>query len=198
MQEPLKKRTITFFDCQNLFQSAKNAWGYSYPNFEPVKLSLTLLQSHPDWKLTGIHLYSGIHSAQRNPRWNRFWNNKFAFHRSQDSRVTVFTTPLHYNTQIINGVSVDVASEKGVDIRIALDLVRMARLNQYDVAVLFSRDSDFREVALEIRSIAAEKNRWIKIASVFPDTYKRGIDQTDWLPLSRQDYEACIDTNDYR
>ena len=66
------------------------------------------------------------------------------------------------------------------------------------MAVLFSRDSDFREVALEIRSIAAEKNRWIKIASVFPDTYKRGIDQTDWLPLSRQDYEACIDTNDYR
>ena len=104
----------------------------------------------------------------------------------------MFTTPLHYNNNI--------PSEKGVDIRIALDLVRAARLGRCDVAVLFSRDTDFAEVAKEIREIAYEKQRWIKIVSVMPDhpDLKRGIDGTDWIRLSKAEYDSCIDTNDYR
>ena len=144
------------------------------------------------WALTGIRLYTGIHSVKRNAFWHNFWNKKLSFHKNADTRVSVFTTPLHYNN--------DVPSEKGVDIRIALDLVRAARLGRCDVAVLFSRDTDFAEAAKEIRAIAHEKQRWIKIASVMPDhpDLKRGIDGTDWIRLSRQDYDKCLDPNDYR
>ena len=45
--------------------------------------------------------------------------------------MTFFTAPLRY--------SGNVAREKGVDIRIALDMVRMARLAEYDVALLLAR-----------------------------------------------------------
>ena len=45
--------------------------------------------------------------------------------------MTFFTAPLRY--------SGNVAREKGVDIWIALDMVRMARLAEYDVALLLAR-----------------------------------------------------------
>lgn len=190
--EPDVKRAETFFDLQNLYLSAKSAWGIKYPNFDPVALSRLVVSRFPLWKLTGIHLYTGIHSSKKNVFWHSFWTNKLASHKAKDTRVDVFTTPLHYN----NGVP----SEKGVDIRIALDLVRAARLNRCDVVILFSRDTDFAEVAKEIRAIAYEKQRWIKIASVMPDhpSMKRGIDGTDWIRLSLSDYSLCIDHNDYR
>ena len=189
MIEPKLKRVVTFFDIQNFYLTSKNAWGSSYPNFDPIALSTLVTSRHTDWKLTGIKLYTGLHDVKKNLHWHKFWMNKLNHHKSKDHRVTAFTTPLHY--------SGGCAHEKGIDIRIALDLVRMARTNDYDVALLFSSDSDFCEVAGEIRAIAREKDRWIKIVSVFPDTLKRGIDKTDWLPLSKDEYNKCTDTNNY-
>ena len=61
-----------------------------------------------------------------------------------------------------------VAQEKGIDIRIALDVIRMARQDEFDVAVVFSQDQDFSELSDEIRSLSKEQGRWIKIVSAFP------------------------------
>ncbi len=95
-----------------------------------------------------------------------------------------------------------VGQEKGIDIRIALDVVRMARENQFDVALIFSQDQDLSEVADEVRSISAAQNRWIKLACAFPasPTYDntRGINKTDWVEIDRALYDACLDPNDYR
>ncbi|MGH7149448.1 MAG: hypothetical protein ACREIU_02055, partial [Planctomycetota bacterium] len=58
------------------------------------------------------------------------------------------------------------------------------------------------EVAREIRAIARRQGRWIKIASAYPRIAGRhgrpGIDLTDWIPIDRATYEACIDPRDYR
>ena len=43
--------------------------------------------------------------------------------------------------------------EKGIDIRIALDLIRLTLNQQMDVALVFSQDQDFAEVASELRLI---------------------------------------------
>jgi len=37
--EPLLKRTIAFFDGQNLFHAAREAFGYTFPNYDPVALA---------------------------------------------------------------------------------------------------------------------------------------------------------------
>ena len=37
--EPARKRTIAFVDGQNLFYAAKEAFGYSYPNYDPAGLA---------------------------------------------------------------------------------------------------------------------------------------------------------------
>jgi hypothetical protein len=97
---------------------------------------------------------------------------------------------------------VTVGEEKGIDVRIAVDIIRMAHRKDYDVAVVFSQDQDLSEVADEIRVISAEQSRWIKMASAFPKSpathNKRGINNTDWITIDRRMYDACIDPKDYR
>jgi len=88
-----------------------------------------------------------------------------------------------------------------VDVRIALDTIRMAHRQEYDVAVIFSQDQDFSEAAEEIRIIAEEQDRWIKIASAFPysPTHQSGgIAKTDWIRIDKATYDSCIDHRDYR
>jgi hypothetical protein len=95
-----------------------------------------------------------------------------------------------------------VGDEKGIDVRIALDVLGMAFRREYDVAIIFSQDQDLSEVAVELRTIAKEQGRWIKIASAFPASptsrNKRGIERTDWIKIDRELYEQCVDNYDYR
>lgn len=81
-------------------------------------------------------------------------------------------------------------------------MIRLAHSREYDVAVIFSQDQDLSEVADEVRVIAKEQNRWIKVASAFPVspvvTRARGINKTDWIRIDRTTYDTCIDSRDYR
>lgn len=92
--------------------------------------------------------------------------------------------------------------EKGVDVRIALDIVRLAYGGHLDVALLFSQDQDLAEAANELRVIAREQGRWIKAASAFPvsarSRNRREINGTDWIRLSRDVHDRCLDPVDYR
>ena len=38
-QEPPRKRTIAFVDGQNLYYAVKNAFGYTFPNYDPSRLA---------------------------------------------------------------------------------------------------------------------------------------------------------------
>ncbi|MFA5975992.1 MAG: NYN domain-containing protein [Elusimicrobiota bacterium] len=116
--------------------------------------------------------------------------------------IHVFSRKLRYRNQTVkipNGQKFTflVGQEKGIDIRIALDVVRAVHRNECDVALLFSQDQDLSEVADEVRLIAHEQRRWIKIASAFPFSptvhNKRGINKTDWIPIDRTAYDACLD-----
>ena len=86
--------------------------------------------------------------------------------------------------------------------RLALDVIRLAHRGAFDVALIFSQDQDLSEVAAEIREIAREQSRWIKVASTFPwsptSRNVRGIDKTDWIRIDRATYDACVDRRDYR
>jgi hypothetical protein len=94
------------------------------------------------------------------------------------------------------------AIEKGVDMRISLDIITRAHSKAFDVALVFSQDQDLAEVADEIRAIARTQDRWIKIASAYPYSSAsrsfRGIDRTDWIQVDRETYDACLDPRDYR
>jgi len=202
--ETAVKRAVAFFDGQNLFHAVKAAFGYTFPNFDPLKLaeSVCLAQG---WTLTRARFYTGVPSAQDNPRWNHFWNAKLAVLGTRN--VVTFSRELRYqNTRIRlpdgSEHTTLVGHEKGVDIRLALDVVRLALDGAFDVALLFSQDQDLSEVADEVRQISKRHGMWLKVASAFPvsPTYRnsRGVKGTDWIQIDKAAYDACIDTADYR
>ncbi len=62
--EPEEKRAFAFLDGQNLFYAAKEAFDYSYPNYDPMKLADAISQhqrveSRQDILLYGDSGYNG-------------------------------------------------------------------------------------------------------------------------------------------
>jgi uncharacterized LabA/DUF88 family protein len=202
--EPTTKRAVVFFDGQNLYRAAKDAFAYHFPNYDPWMLAEAVCGRH-GWDLAQARFYTGVPDPQDDARWNHFWTAKLA--QMGRTGVHTFARSLRYRNQRVrlpDGTEQTflVGQEKGIDVRIALDIVRLAHHREYDVAVIFSQDQDLSEAADEIRQIAREQNRWIKIASAFPSSptvrNARGINKTDWIPIDRATYDACIDPRDYR
>jgi len=203
--EPQVKRVIAFIDGQNLFHAAKRAFGCAYPNFDPRLLVERVLCTRPGWNLVETRFYTGIPDAKDNPLWNHFWNAKLATLGTRG--IQTFSRPLRYRYKTVrlpNGgvIAARVGQEKGIDVRMALDIVRLAREGRYDVALIFSQDQDLSEAVEEVRSISRQHYRWIRSICVFPvsPTYsnRRGINGTEWFVINQQMYNACIDLNDYR
>lgn len=202
--EPTSKRTFVFVDGQNLFYAAKLAFGYSFPNYDIPRLARAIC-TQSGWNLAGIHFYTGIPSAADNPHWNHFWSAKLAVMGTRG--VSTFSRPLKYRNQTVqladgSTTTVLVGQEKGIDVRLALDIVRLARESAYDVAVVLSQDQDLSEVADEVKQISIAQNRWIRLVSAFPasPTYanRRGINGTVWAPFDRAFYDRCLDGTNYR
>ena len=202
--EPARKRTIAFVDGQNLFYAAKEAFGYGYPNYDPVRLAQEVCGLR-GWGLAGTRFHTGVPDARVRPSWNHFWNAKLAFMATRG--VWTFSRPLRYRNQTVSlpggeTTTVLVGREKGVDVRIALDVVRLVSDGHCDVALIFSQDQDMSEVADEVKRISIQQDRWIKTACAFPvsptSRNLRGINRTDWITIDRATYDACIDPNDYR
>lgn len=201
---PSVLRAHAFFDAQNLFHSAKAAYGYRYPNYDPVALAhFACCRLH--LRCDGIHFYTGIHDPRVNPFWHTFWTRRLQILGTRD--VEVFSRRLAYSSEPLalpdgSSTTVRVAREKGIDVRIALDMVRLAREDAYDVAVLFSSDQDLSEAIAEVHRIRAETGRWIKVYSAFPvaddGAHAPAVKGAAPLPITRTDYERCIDPLDYR
>ena len=202
--EPSDKRAIAFIDGQNLFHAAREAFGYTFPNYDVMALAGTVC-GQSGWNLAQARFYTGIPEPSDNPFWNTFWAGKMAVMGRQG--VVVFSRSLRYRNRRVHlpdgSDHVFLAGEeKGIDVRLALDVIRFAHRGEYDVALVFSQDQDLSEVAKEVRVIAREQGRWIKIACAFPVSpttrNRRGIDRTDWIRIDHATYDACIDRRDYR
>jgi uncharacterized LabA/DUF88 family protein len=204
LTEPTIKRAVVFIDGQNLFYAARTAFGYNHPNYDVSALAAALCQKQ-NWNLAQIRFYTGIPDVTDNAFWNHFWTAKLAQMGRQG--IHVFWRSLRYRNQTVrlpNGQvhTSLVGQEKGVDVRLALDIVRLAYQKAYDVALVLSQDQDLSEVADEIRQIAKQQIRWIRIACAFPfsptSANRRGINGTDWFRIDRVMYDACLDRRDYR
>jgi uncharacterized LabA/DUF88 family protein len=194
-EAPARPCVVAFIDGQNLFHCAKEAFEYTYPNFDAYKLAATVCATR-NWDLRLVRFYSGVPSRDRDPYWHEFWSKKKT--RMSRSGVHVTTRPLRYAAELLeDGRTVYVPREKGIDVRIAIDVITFANRRNYDVGLIFSQDQDLAEVAEEVREIARQQHRWIKLASAFPvgpgTRSRRGIDRTDWIPIDRATYDRCLD-----
>jgi uncharacterized LabA/DUF88 family protein len=197
-------RAMGFIDGQNLFQHAKAAFGHIHPNYDPVALHRAVCLEL-GWEPTLVRFYTGIPSHSDNEMWAGYWAKRILFMKNRGVHVT--TRRLRYRDKPAfdengNRTTVRVPQEKGIDVRLALDIVSTARKRQWDACVIFSQDQDLAEVVAEIGDIAREQSRTLRIACAFPSgpaaSSKRGIDRTQWFRMDQAFYDACLDPADYR
>lgn len=202
--EPPVKRVTAFIDGQNLFHAAKENFGYHFPNFDVAALARAVCAGQVGWQLAQVRFYTGVPTASENAKWNSYWSRKLL--RMSRQGVVTFSRPLRYRNKTVTfpggGTYTHiVGEEKGIDVRIAIDVIRLAHHKHYDVGLIFSQDQDLTEAAKEIREIAREQARWINISSAFPcqasaPCNHRGINGTDWKAIDRTTYDTCLDPND--
>jgi uncharacterized LabA/DUF88 family protein len=202
--EPAIKRATAFIDGQNLYHAAREALGYRQPNYNVHALAERVCGQHA-WDLTRVCFYTGYPDVTDDPFWNHYWMAKTA--QMGRELIYVYKRALRYRLQAVHlpdgtTLTVLVGQEKGIDVRLALDIIGLAYKHDYDVALVFSQDQDLSEVADELREIAHSQGRWIKMASAFPvspaSRNKRGVNGTDWIKIDRVSYDACLDPRDYR
>jgi uncharacterized LabA/DUF88 family protein len=202
--EPPVKRAVAFFDGQNLFHHAKAAFGHHHPNYDPLKLTNAICDHH-GWSNYGVRFYTGIPLASKSEMWSRYWSARLLAMSRAGIHVTKRSLKYQRTETILPDGSVEtveIPQEKGIDVRLALDVMRLTVTGQLDVAIIFSQDQDLAELGQDLREIARTQNRWIKAVSAFPTSptasASRGLDKMDWFRMHQTFYDACLDPRDYR
>lgn len=198
------RKAFIFVDGQNLFHEAQRAFAYDYPNYDIHALAQAVCAPR-NWHPSEIRFYTGIPGPGDDPPWNTFWQRKL---RAMSQRgIKTFSRQLRYRTETIDlpdGTThtYRYPQEKGIDVRIAIDALRGAYRQEYEVAVFFSLDQDLSEVAMDIRTLAQEQGRIVDVASAYPCAPERGtpkpIGHTIGIHMDRAMYDACLDRRDYR
>ena len=193
-------RCIVLIDGQNLYRRAKAAWAdaasgsaspYAWPSYDVAKLAAALVSREPGRILSETRFYTGVPNRTHIPSqnfWHDFWSKKLRYLGNQG----IYT----YRGRVNSG-----GQEKGVDVSLALDLVRATYEQRYEVAIIVSQDSDFGPAVSLAREIARSQNRALLFESAFPFSpgmNPRGVPGTTWVHIDQADYDACFDPRDYR
>jgi uncharacterized LabA/DUF88 family protein len=201
----VRRRNHIFIDGQNLYLSAKRAFGLRYPDFDIPALGRELSERVDPTLETSVRFYIGMPVRKYSPMWTGFWTNKLAVARKNG--VEVVTRELRYLTETDpnapGGYRVLSAREKGVDLRLALDVMAVSRRPDCANILILSRDQDFQEVVRDIRTMCDFTRREIGLWSAFPEVIgepalNRGIDGTRMIRITREEYDRVRDPADYR
>ena len=180
-------RTIVLVDGQNLFHLAKEAWGpsapYDWPSYDVVKLAHVLVSLQPGRTVEEIRFYTGVPSRGASPHWHNFWNHKLRYLQRR-------------GIQVYRG-KVNPRGEKGVDVRLALDLVRATYDERYDAAIIVSQDADFAPAVDLSKEIAKTQGRTLYFESAFPfspgNISPLGIPGMRPIRIDKALYDSCLD-----
>lgn len=194
----LRSRAIVLIDGQNLYHAVKSAWApvprrsgtvYSWPSFDVERLAAVILEADSSRTIEETRFYTGVPDARRDPVWHGFWTNKLRYLRSRGIGV--------YRGRVSPS-----GQEKGVDVSIAIDLIRRTYEDRYDHAILVSSDSDLGPAVRLAKEISRGQGRRRSFSSAFPwepERYTpRGVPGTLPIHIPRTVYDRCIDPRDYR
>ncbi|MBA3655229.1 MAG: NYN domain-containing protein [Actinobacteria bacterium] len=186
-----------FIDYQNCYKGARWAFfehslrhmdGQVYPRRLAIRLKDA---AAGDRELVGIRVYRGLPSSLRDPKGYGAADRQMALWKQQ-ALVEPISRPLNYRDPAV-------PKEKGIDVRLAIDMVMMAIHGDFDVAVLFSDDTDLVpaiEAVLAIRgSGSCEVATWVPSdgRSATPLRVSGCLVHR----LKRADYDLVEDATDY-
>ena len=200
-EESAAVRVGVFVDWQNCYRTCRDAFGFRGSgidgNVKPLLMARMLAKARPEDTtsvLTNLRIYSGRASQHKDPRTYAANRRQFAAWEAADTEVVkVIARTLDYK--------LGAAREKGIDVQIAIDLVRSTLFHdEHDVAVLVSADTDLLPalelIVQERGSTAVEVASW-KGPHWSPQPL--AVDGTSIRQIALTDaiYQRIKDTTDY-
>ena len=197
-------RVAVFIDYQNIYHGARRAFGGttsdvpSFGNVDPLGLARLLVDlghsADPERVLSATNVYRGEPGRKSHRKLVTAFARQTHRWRA-DPAVTVKTTPLRYHPTIRPGHRTWRAEEKGIDVMLAVDLVRGAYLDEFDAAVVASADTDLLPALEE----ALRAGKRVETASWSgPANALRVPGRRIWSHhLNRGHFERVQDTTDY-
>lgn len=145
------KRSFVFIDGSNFYFKLKELTSrldnrFSLLNFNFRKFCDWLVQPN---KLIEIHYYLGAVRRQLNNKKSEklYANQQRLIAKLQQQKIFVVLGQLIQHPD-------KSYHEKGVDVRLAVEMIRFARLNKYDQAYLVSSDTDLVPAIEEVQSFS--------------------------------------------
>ncbi len=130
---------VVFIDYQNMYRGAREAFGWEgepgyIGNFRPLALGRALADSLGG-DLVQVRAYTGVPHPEKNRLGHAIMQRRLAAWKADDpSIVEVLDRTLRYPPPE--------GREKGVDVQLAVDFVRLAIEGSYKRAILASCDTD--------------------------------------------------------
>jgi uncharacterized LabA/DUF88 family protein len=154
-------RVVVFLDYQNVYMGARACFEsasahHTQGQISPLTLGLELVaQSKYPRELAQVRVYRGRPDATRQPAGYAACTRQAAIW-AQDPRVECILRTLQYpRGWPTSHASGEAPREKGIDVALAIDFVRMAVTGDYDVGILMSTDTDLKpalETAVALRN----------------------------------------------
>lgn len=190
-------RVVVFIDYQNIHLAAHKKFSasgtpLSLTHIAPEALAQLLVsRRRRQGTLVEVRVYRGLPSTVLQPAAAAA-NERQADAWKRHPKVTVIRRPLRYPS---NWPAAP-AQEKGIDVALAVDVVRMAMEKRYDVGIVVSRDTDLvpcLETVMDFRLAHVEVASWDGYGGLrVPGTVR------PWCHyMYRADYDAVRDPTDY-
>jgi hypothetical protein len=196
---------IVFIDAQNVHQDFKRAFlpvgapaGAGW--FHPVALAELLVSKGPEfeeWRLDQVRVYAGSPVASRQPKLAAAHDRQIAAWKAAGAVPRL--RPLLYPA----GWPSEKPRQKGVDVELATDVVKLAIGGAYEIGIIASTDGDLIpaiEAVYELRPGEATP----RICVVQYGALKKRLNLRDAsgrrlyaFRMTREDYEVVKDDTDY-
>lgn len=144
----MTKRVVVFIDWQNTYNSARRtfhqAWEpYVRGQVDPLRLGHELAGRNAEQELAQVRVYRGLPDSTKQPTAYGANERQAASWRAAGVHVVrrALQYPRGWPDECLPG---DRPREKGIDVALAIDFVRLAIEGRYDVGVLVSGDTDLK------------------------------------------------------
>jgi uncharacterized LabA/DUF88 family protein len=144
---------MVFIDCQNTYNSARRTFHQSWEAYvrgqiDPLALGQYLADRNPDQVLAQVRVYRGLPDSTKQPAAYGANERQAAAWRAAGVHVVrrALQYPRGWPDLCLPG---ERPREKGIDVALAIDFVRLAIEDAYEVGILVSGDTDLKP-ALEV------------------------------------------------
>lgn len=196
----MPNRLALFIDYQNCYKRARGAFfpqgcaSHVDGQVLPLRLGAKLkLAAAGDRQLVAVRVYRGLPSPAHDPNSYSAAQRQIAAWDAQACVETV-TRPLNYRNPLE-------PREKGIDVRLAIDIVAMRMRNLFDTAILMSDDTDLLP-ALELvadvyGTSAVEVATWVPFDGRSSKPLRVRDHGCLTHRLTEKDYHHVHDSTDY-